>query len=658
MKIRALAATLNRVQHTTIFKVVASIIVLVGAIGATVAYTVAVAAQKDQLRMVRIVEPTADPNAPKPPADEDDSARQAREQAAKAMRESAETFARTINSVLERRLSVANFGIGAALIASVMLVIIWLGLAMTYLGVALAGALVAGPMLLFGNPFWHGAGSFIAGALALAASFSALVQGLRLVLSGSHPVFSIARNVVAEAVRMKISLIFIVMLILSLAALPGLLDADTPLRYRVQAFLSYGSGGAFWITAVMVLFLACGTVAFEQRDKIIWQTMTKPVAPWQFVVGKWLGVSAMAAVLLGVSCAGVFLFTEYLRNQRAIGESAPFVSATNEPIANDRLLLETQVLTARQSLRPMLPPRDENAIAMEVERRLQRLMQEDQMVRDTPDQRAAILMQIDEEEFSKYLAIEPGEQQTYVFGGLQYARQAGLPLTLRFKINAGNNTPTETYRITFYVDNSRPFVLESRLGQRMSEPLAPSAVAENGVLKLEVTNGDRFRGIANPETMAFPPDGLEIFYPVSGFRSNFFRVVCVMWLKLAFLAMAAIAASTFLSFPVAALVSFGVLFCAESAVYVRSALEQWALTGYEGETLWWRYPIAWIAHGVSWVFGNYAQIQPTRTLSDGEVVGWGLVFSTTLALGFLCVLLGAAASVIFSRRELATYSGQ
>ena len=140
------------------------------------------------------------------------------------------------------------------------------------------------------------AARFLGGLGLLSLSFFILMELLKLLFSGAHPVIAIARNVVSEAVRMKVSIVFMVMLLFGLASLPGLLDDSTPLRYRVQSFLQYGTGGTFWIIAVLVLFLAVGSVAFEQRDRIIWQTMTKPVAPWQYLLGKWLGVVGIAAV--------------------------------------------------------------------------------------------------------------------------------------------------------------------------------------------------------------------------------------------------------------------------------------------------------------------------------------------------------------------------
>ena len=61
--------------------------------------------------------------------------------------------------------------------------------------------------------------------------------------------------------------------------------------------------------------------------------------------------------------------------------------------------------------------------------------------------------------------------------------------------------------------------------------------------------GDPQRGIVNPKTFSFPPDGFEISYAVSTFAANFARVLFVLWVKLAFLAMLGICAATFLAFP-------------------------------------------------------------------------------------------------------------
>ena len=111
---------------------------------------------------------------------------------------------------------------------------------------------------------------------------------------------------------MKISVVFIVILLVLMALIPNSLTEDQPLRFRVQQWLSYGLGFSYAVLALLTLFLSVATVAFEQRDKIIWQTATKPVASWQYVLGKWSGVMVLNLVLLSVSAGGVYIFTEFL----------------------------------------------------------------------------------------------------------------------------------------------------------------------------------------------------------------------------------------------------------------------------------------------------------------------------------------------------------
>lgn len=668
-----LLGKLNRAQHSRLFKIIATVLVLVAAVATVATYAVAIARERENLPfqqvregMERDVLAAAGLGTPAGDAAKPDPAREA---AAKALRESAQTMARSINSILERRLSLTAFGLAVAMAAAILLTVIWLGLALTYLAILAIGSAVCVPMFLWGSPWWRGLATFITGGLALAMAFSALVQAARVALSPAGPITAIAHNVINEAVRLKISLVFVVMLILALAALPGALDAGSPLRYRVQAFLAYGCEGAFWIIAILVLFLSCATVAFEQRDKIIWQTMTKPVKPWEYVLGKWLGVFVMAGVLLGVSTSGVFLFTEYLRNQPAQGEIRPFLPGgyqQGETITQDRLLLETQVLTARKSIAPSEPELDPQGVAKEIEARVQKARQSDPQWLDTPDARAALLAEFRKEFTGQWMTVAPGDGQRYVFKGLKYAKDSSSPVTLRFKVNAGGNMPTDTYKLTFGSAGIPPFVLETRLDQFMSEPLPPLAIElvkdpitgeTDGQLTLDVFNGDAYQQLANKESLTFPAGALEVSFPVGDFRANYLRAMLMLWLKLGFLAMVGVAAGTFLSFPVAALTAFGVFLCAEGAGFLGEALQSYdAMDGTD--FVWYRVPIVYIAHGVTRVFWFYSNLQPIEHLAEGRVVTWLNVATATAVIGGLTGGLWALGAAVFRKRELAIYSGQ
>ncbi len=647
MKVRDWIGAIDRLQRSRAFRIAASIAILVIGLAAMGTYIVTRAAND-------AVESQFDKMAAAPGAEASEAERQAYAQA-KSM---TEKTAAAINRILAAREDPTAVAVGIGALTVIAACVVWLGIGLWSLLVAVALAAVAWPLIRWGEGGWRDAGLFIAAVGSLAFSFIVLMETLKLLLSGPWAVTAIAKNVVIEAVRMKVSLVFIVLLLLALAALPGQLDPDTPLRYRVQSFLQYGTGGAFWIVAMLVLFLSVGTVAFEQRDKVIWQTMTKPVAPWQFLLGKWLGVVGVAAVLLAVSSTGVFLFVGYLREQRAVGEVAPFKSAGPEFIAEDRMVLETQVLTARESIRPLLPAMDPQAVREQIDERIERMRIGDPSFRETAEERGRIMQDILKEHRDALLAIESGNREKYAFVGLGRAKELAENITFRYRIDCGGNDPRALLRITFYADNMQPVVQEVPLGQTLTLSLNPASIDSNGSLFLTVVNGDVYRGSANPETITFPPDGIEVYYPVSSYRVNFFRVVVVLWLKLAFLAMVGVFAATHLSFAVACLVAFGIFLMAESAGFLTESLEYYASRGDKNEILWSRVAVRAIAVPVSGAFNFYANLRPTQHLVEGRALGWGAVSTGVLVLGALTSVLYGMAVLIFRRRELATYSGQ
>ncbi|HED54315.1 MAG TPA: hypothetical protein ENJ00_08965 [Phycisphaerales bacterium] len=599
----------------------------------------------------------------------------------------------------------------AGLVAGVALVIVWLGLGLTYLGLAVVVGLVAGPMWMFGST--RGLSKLIMALVALSASFTALMQGLRLLLSGNGPVRAIARNVLAEAVRLKLSIIFIVLLIFGLAALPGMLDAEQPLRYRVQSFLQYGTGGSFWIIALLVVFFSVSTVATEQRDKIIWQTMTKPVPAWKYIFGKWLGVSGLAAVLLAVSSSGVFLFVEYLRNQPALGEREAYVAMSSAGVSEDRLVLETQVLSARRNVPALEPELDEETINSIIADSVKQLQLSDPNFQVTPKMYDDMREELVKRGRMMYFSIQPGDTQTFVFDGIDLGPDEDVPVVLKYRVDAGSNRPDEQYKISIGLPGLAPVVRATGLGHSATIPIAPlivlppspsepaarivlpddgdfplllklirsgkikgaeyipvgQLVDEDGKFAITLYNGQfaytvqdgRITGVTvipNPSFMQIPQGGLYLSYTVGTYHANYIRAMTVLWLKLAFLAMLGIFCSTFLSFPVASMVTLGVFLMAESSGYLRVAIDNYHTLNDDNQIVYFKLAVSAITYSVSWIFRIYAELSPVERLVNGEVVGFTSLLKAVAMLGSWCALLFAAAVVIFRRRELAIYSGQ
>ncbi len=556
--------------------------------------------------------------------------------------------------------------VGTAVVSLMLILVVWMGLGIVY---PLLAGLAAGAYFLLRDSSFEIVGSIAVGMIILTLSFMVLLRAAGMALSSSHPVPAIARNVLAEAVRMKISLVFIVMLFFVLAAMPMLLNDDQSLRYRVQTFLQYSSGFTFLFIALLVVFFGAATVTYEQREKVIWQTMTKPVAAWQYLLGKWLGVVTIAAILLAVSATGVFLFTEYLRNQTAIGEVQPYMAGDSTGITEDRLILETQVLTSRVSVRPSLPfSMNDPVFEQALEAQIQRERRTQPGYNPDPAERAALKNKIFQDEVSAYLSIDPVTEkyEEFVFHGLGQAKRLNLPLTLRYKINAEGNRPDIFYILTFGFDEGT--VLPPRrtgLGFSHTMTLSPGFINENGQIRLQIFNGQlmaaadgNFDIQTNVNTFTIPPDGLEISYSVGGYRANFVRVFIVLWVKLAMLAMLAVWASTFASFPVACLIAGGLFFIGQSAGFVQDALPGWGKVDKSGDPSAFRIVIYYFADWISTVFKVYNDLRPTARLADGKMLSWGSVSRGVMALGAISVVFFFAGTLIFRRRQLAIYSGQ
>jgi hypothetical protein len=227
-------------------------------------------------------------------------------------------------------------------------------------------------------------------------------------------------------------------------------------------------------------------------------------------------------------------------------------------------------------------------------------------------------------------------------------------LTLVFKLNAGSNDPAALYGVTFaargYEIATRQVVLKS--AQLLTIPIG--LVDEDGVLRLTIFNAPE-----NQWAISFPPDGLEILYSAGGYELNFLRVFLVMWVKLGFIAAVGVTAATFLSFPVACLVSLCVLFAAESASFLQSALQEYySIRDQSGQVDYIRVVIRAIAIPIAALFELYSDLRPGARLVDGRLIGWGSLLRAIGVVGLWTVGTLGLGWLIFRQRELALYSGR
>ncbi len=236
---------------------------------------------------------------------------------------------------------------------------------------------------------------------------------------------------------------------------------------------------------------------------------------------------------------------------------------------------------------------------------------------------------------------------------------AGQPLYLRVKFNAADKSPSGTFEGRWQVGVPRKTPLwhseaMSLAPDTFHEFEVPAYYDEKGVLTVAFAN-------VNNTALLFPlEDGLEVLYRQGGFGLNFVRGLGIIFCWMALLAALGLAAASFLSFPVAAFLSLGVLTLALSSGTISNAVSEGTLMGFNSETGRPGHsavdvvaiPVFRAVLGLINLAKNFS---PIDSLSTGRSVSWE---ELAQAFGQIVLLLGGCLGllgiIVFSRRELAT----
>jgi ABC-type transport system involved in multi-copper enzyme maturation permease subunit len=116
--------------------------------------------------------------------------------------------------------------------------------------------------------------------------------------SAAGPMLAIARNTFREAARNKVLyslLFFAVLLILSAVAL-----GELSLNEELRTTRDIGLFGIDLFSVLIAIFVGVNLLYKELDLKTVYTILPKPIARWEFVLGKWLGMLMTLAVQMFV----------------------------------------------------------------------------------------------------------------------------------------------------------------------------------------------------------------------------------------------------------------------------------------------------------------------------------------------------------------------
>lgn len=401
---------------------------------------------------------------------------------------------------------------------------------------------------------------------------------------------------------MKFALAFVIFLAAVIILVPFVLKSDGTQRGMVQLSLTYSFSVLNIILSFLVIFLSTTLFCADLRDRVVFTLDTKPLPRWQFMLGKWLGISFINIAVLAVMGAGIYGLARYIgRPGAAEGEQ-------------DYLIMRTEVLTARARSRVQAEPGEREFI-----------------------------VPFNSERLWVFEDVRPASGEAYV--------------TLRFKQHsaaAGEDEEIQGIWVLGDIEGDYHVRALSLPEGEVNEFRVPAdVIGEGGRLQARWRNLSRGQA-----SVIFPADDMNVLYTAGTFGANLLRSLLLIFIRLSFLAAAGLAASTFLTFPVATLLTIFLFIMSLSLPTVSALFMPGAsVPGVEAAAEHHGMLVFALRRAVAGSLGilpNLRAYDPVPFLSDGLMITWARVvrafFATLILRSGIALLIGV---LIFNRRELA-----
>lgn len=419
--------------------------------------------------------------------------------------------------------------------------------------------------------------------------------------------------------------------------LPLIIKDDGTARGFTQIILTYTLALTTTLLGFATLWLSCGILAREIEEAQMQMVVVKPIARWQIWLGKWLGIMMLNAMLILLAGGAIYALMQVRARKLS---------------ASEQTILRNEVFVARKVAMEELPDFEEMA-----GRVLRERLKEGPPPEGLP---LPALQTIFREQIkSRFQLVAPNQRRMWEIFVANPAEVSGRPMTIRARfdppvpdMNERFMTYWEFGDVTTKNQFKTNFVMPAEA--YVEFPIPPNLVNEKGELHVRFDN-------LTEKALLFPDDGLQVMYRVGGFGGNFVRGLGIVFCWLALLAALGLAGASFLSFPVAAFCTIGVLILSLSTGTLKQIVEENGIvavdpnTGRVEEQTFVNQIAVPIAKGMLGTFNLARGFSPIDNLSSGRAITWSDLSQAFLQI---CVLLGGLLAAIgisiFTRRELAT----
>ncbi|MCF7976013.1 MAG: hypothetical protein K9N55_19505 [Phycisphaerae bacterium] len=458
-------------------------------------------------------------------------------------------------------------------------------------------------------------------------------------------VWAVASNTIKQALRMKIAVVFIVLLLVILPVMAFSASGDGTIKGRLQTFVSYGVSLTSFLLSLLTIFAAIHTVTGDITQRQVYTVLTKPIRRYEYLAGKCLGILVLDLALLVAFSAGIYAVAVY----------GPDMMGADQATRQE---LSDQFYTARASLFP----KTLDVTPEEVEAEYQKLKNNQTM--DQYFAEGTSVLRVKDWIYKRMRleknAVAAGSQKVWEFKNVKVADPNGM-LFVRFKFEVATTPEDEQIISQWAVGDIRPLRQGKQPNTRIYEVQRkdPVRMFREFVIPADAIAADGYVAIAfmnppiNQTVVMFMEQGnnqnlesqsLAILFKAGTFQENFIRGVCVVFFRLVFLAALACLASTFLSFPVAVLMSLVVFFTVSISGFVLEAFT--FMDAAVGKI--YNNTLALLIKGLP----QFDKYNPAAYLVDGRLIDAEMFNWASWTIVWAAVLMGVGL-LIFSGKELA-----
>ncbi|MFC1781172.1 ABC transporter permease [Planctomycetota bacterium] len=448
-------------------------------------------------------------------------------------------------------------------------------------------------------------------------------------------IWAVARNTVKQALRMRVAIVFIVMLMILLPTLGFSITGDQTLKGRLQTFVSYGLSLTGYLLCLLTIIISIYTVTNDIKERQIYTVITKPIRRHEFILGKLLGVILLDFALLVLFSVIIYAFTINIPR---------LYNATDDEL----IQVNNEFFTARKAL--TIPEID---VSQEVLERYEELKKKGMISSDyTSEEQEQIIAELTTQAQLEKRAANLGESLIWDFDNVKPRSET---MFIRFKygtaVEPGDNQVFGRWfagdgRFVKYGEKPEKMILDSifkhSIGTFHEIEFPSEVIPDNGRLTIAFQNPASY----NETAVIFPPDGLEILYKTDTFTGNFIRSVLLIFCRLIFLACMGTLTATFVSFPVAMLMCLVMFFIATISGFI---IESFNALG-ENLSILYSYTLKWVVR----LLPQFDKYNPTDFLVQAKFLSWTVLAQCVVVM--VCIksfLLIALSFIIFSYREIA-----